>query len=80
MLTNEEAASLGTAVFRSDYARARSRDGQGLGLISNRRLAERWKMRIVHRQAPPKSDSDVNVWHVFGLEIPRDLIFEDGGS
>jgi hypothetical protein len=74
-LTDDEIAQIGTAVFRSAYARSRSGDdGQGKGLISNRRLAERWKMKMVYRA---EQTAGLNVWHVFGLEIPGDIIFED---
>jgi signal transduction histidine kinase len=76
-LTNDEIGKLGTTVFRSAYAVSRSSDGQGLGLIANRRLAERWKMKLIHREEPTEREVSVNVWHVFGLKIPGKLIFED---
>jgi hypothetical protein len=75
-LSDEDAVILGRQVFRSDYAKDRSSEGQGRGLLSNRRLSERWRMRLIHRQEPTDLKSG-EVWHVFGLEIPADLIFED---
>jgi signal transduction histidine kinase len=76
-LSSDEIDMLGTPGFRSTYARSRTSDGQGKGLISNRRLAERWNMKIFHRQESLENESSANVWHVFGLEIPSDLLFED---
>jgi hypothetical protein len=76
-LNEEHAANLYTTVFRSEYAKSRSTDGQGRGLIGNRIWAERWKMKVFHRQEPMEKEGGANVWHVFGVEFPKELIFED---
>ena len=77
-LTEDEVAQIGRVEFRSSYARSRSgHDGQGKGLISNRKLAERWEMKISYRAEKTGAEASVNVWHIFGLEIPSNIIFED---